>query len=279
MQWTKTEDAQVTGNIAIQDLDAFPVVAAVYFRKPDITTTCNVSYDVETSQIISTSGNEIDSPFYTPQPPHSYFWKSSPELWRAVAARLVENLGAAAAKREELIHSRISMLVDRLEEQRATLQGFLKLKRLFSEGSGGVFAVIMPESEWSSFSEAFGKVFVGHTLVNAGSLAGLDLVRLDGHLRHQSATNTTTSILIRLTAQCPPALMALLVHAARRLPVQEPDHGTMEPSLPPICLWVTPKAYLDFGEARHIVMRSIGYENLAFSGRETRYDRWRSTTL
>src|SRR5260370_39285257 len=97
LHWTKTEDSEVTGQISVRDADEIPAVFAVYSRQPGITTSCDVRYDVETEQIISTSGNEIESPFYTPWPPSSYFWKDSCELWRAVVAKLLDNLRSASA--------------------------------------------------------------------------------------------------------------------------------------------------------------------------------------
>src|SRR5260370_19964625 len=131
--------------------------------------------------------------------------------------------------------------------------------------------MILADSEWPLFSNSYGKVFGKFELVNAGALVDLDPVQIHRDLCNRSKLNRDSPILIRLAGPCPLAVIALLVHLARRLPLQGLGDVPGMQSSPPICLWLTPNAYLDLGEVRHIIVRSIGYENVAFfsHGRST----------
>lgn len=90
--WIKSEGSRVTGRIIVGDAKGIPSVSTVYYRRPDITTYCENRYDPTSKQITYTSKNEIPSKFYEPQP-SSYQMTASIQLWKAVVAMFMDNLG------------------------------------------------------------------------------------------------------------------------------------------------------------------------------------------
>ena len=122
----------------------------------------------------------------------------------------------------------------------------------------------MPESDWGSFVDSYSKSFGGFGLLDADGFAADSPAQIYSYLRDLFYVNSTSSVVIRLLGWCHPVFITLLVHAARRMPLHDAFTDTVEHEPPPICVWLTPKAYLDLEEYRHVILRSVGYSNVAY---------------